>query len=466
VDDAGNLYMVFSDDRNVYMTSSTDHGTTWTTPVRVNRGGGASNSCIFPQIAAGSPGHVVISFYGTSATSPHEATAVWAVYAARSQNALVQAPDFQEVKVNDKPFHTGAVCEDGLNCSSGRELCDNFDLDVDPVDGSTGLAYGVFGVSGSFIARQVSGISAFASKSLVDRSASCPTPVNGCAAPPITGDPCAAPDYVTVLTDPPGTGDTPPVADPQEDIQSVGVGEPTGVGNSLVFTLKMASLDPNNLPPDVFWRVIWTGPGGKRYVDVFNCAQGGLSSHYGHFTTGSVEDGQSDAFSVTPDGHITVIIAKSKVDDPGVGTTLSAINADCRTIVGTCPVQGAAAFAPNDVTSSGEYVLVGNDACAIAGLPVVKGPLSLAIQSAGGNPFRGATTLHYTVPQRGRVRVEVFNVAGQRVRTLVDDEHEAGAYDVPFSLRGPAGNSLAVGVYMVRISAGNDHRSLKLIGLQ
>jgi len=42
----------------------------------VNRGSGASNSCIFPQIAAGSPGRVIISFYGTSATSPSDASAV------------------------------------------------------------------------------------------------------------------------------------------------------------------------------------------------------------------------------------------------------------------------------------------------------------------------------------------------------------------------------------------------------
>src|SRR5205823_14470920 len=127
---------------------------------------------------------------------------------------------------------------------------------------------------------------------------------------------------------------------------------PDGVGNALVFTMKMASLKPDSLPPDVFWRVIWSGPGGQRYVDVMNCAAGGLSSHYGHFTTGSVQDGPSDGFTVTPDGRVTITIAKSKVDNPGPGTTLTSINADCRTIAGNCPPTGAAAFAPNDVTSS------------------------------------------------------------------------------------------------------------------
>jgi hypothetical protein len=117
------------------------------------------------------------------------------------------------------------------------------------------------------------------------------------------------------------------------------------------------------------------------------------------------------------------------------------------------------------VTNSGQYLLVGNDACAPASAGTVTTPVSLAIQAAGGNPFRGATSLHYTVPQRARVRVDVFNIAGQRVRTLVDRDLEAGAYDVPFTMRASAGNLLPVGVYMIRITAGNQDRSLKLIGL-
>jgi len=363
VDKAGNLYIVFSDDRNVYLCTSTDRGVTWTTPVRVNRGAGASNSCIFPQVVAGSAGHIAVCFYGASTTSPADPASNWQVYLARSDNALLQQPDFVEVKVNDDDFHTGAVCEDGFNCSSGRELCDNFDLDVNPVDGGLALAYGVFGVSGTFIARQLSGAGLYTDKTLADRSAGCPNPVNGCTVQAITGSPCIAPGFVTVVTDPPGSADLPPVAQPSEDILSVGVGEPDGIGNALEFSIKVASLDPANLPPNTFWRAIWVGPGGQRYVDVVNCATGGLSSHYGHFTTGSVEDGASDGFTVGADGYIRIRIAKSKVDNPAPGTTLTAVNADCRTIAGTCPVQGSAAFAPNDVTNSGQYVVVGNGFC-------------------------------------------------------------------------------------------------------
>ena len=555
VDDQGNLYIVFSDDRNVYLSTSTDHANTWSRPVRVNRGGGESNACIFPQIAAGSPGRVVMCFYGTSATSPADPSAVWAVYASRSENALAAAPDFEEVKVNDRPFHSGAVCESGLNCTSGRELSDNFDLDINPVDGSAGLAYGVFGGSGTYIARQVNGISAYATKAVADRSASCPTPANACSTLVVdNGNPCVGPDYVTVVTDPNGTADVPPVPQASEDIIAVGVGEPVGVGNSLVFSIHVSNLDPANLPPNVFWRAIWMGPGGQRYVDVTNCATGGLSANYGHFTTGSVRDGAADAFSVGSDGRIKITIAKSKVDNPAAGTILTAINADCRTIAGTCPVT-AGAFAPNDVTSSGQYKLVGNAFCgpvatlisrfeatpagagvrlswsALPGSGIQAwnlsrgltpgGPfelvhttpaqtlsddalvwqdapglgtfyyrltglgatgaeiasasstvqtahvsLELSLRTTGGNPFHGSTSLSYSIPNPSQVRVEVYNVAGQRVRTLVDRQDAAGMHAVSFSLRDGQQAALPVGVYLVRLTAGSRSTSTRVIALR
>jgi hypothetical protein len=304
------------------------------------------------------------------------------------------------VKVNDRDFHTGAVCESGFNCSSGRELCDNFDIDVNPIDGSAGLAYGVFGGSGSFFARQVSGTSAFASKSIVDRSLSCPTPVNNCLVGPLAGSPCIGPDFLTVVADPPGASDLPPVALASEDIRSVGVGEPAGVGDALVFTIRVAALNPDSLPPNVFWRVLWTSPLGQRYVDVMNCASGGLSSHYGHFTTGSVQDGVTDGYTVGSDGRITITIARSKVDNPGPGTLLTAINADCRTVTGTCPPT-AAAFAPNDVTDSGQYLVVGNGYCAplalACGSDVSGGPGDHVVSVPVSNPSLATRTAHVTV---------------------------------------------------------------------
>lgn len=74
------------------------------------------------------------------------------------------------------------------------------------------------------------------------------------------------------------------------------------------------------------------------------------------------------------------------------------------------------------------------------------------------NPFGGATTLSYRLPERTPVRLEVFDVQGERVAVLVDGVEEAGSHTVSFDVRRPGagrrGGALASGVYFVRLGAG------------
>jgi hypothetical protein len=65
------------------------------------------------------------------------------------------------------------------------------------------------------------------------------------------------------------------------------------------------------------------------------------------------------------------------------------------------------------------------------------------------NPFNPVTTISFTIPSRQHIRLEVYNVLGQPVTTLVDEYREAGYHEVLFS-----GEELATGVYYYRISAG------------
>ncbi|TPW12046.1 MAG: Ig domain-containing protein group 2 domain-containing protein, partial [bacterium] len=136
-------------------------------------------------------------------------------------------------------------------------------------------------------------------------------------------------------------------------------------------------LDLANLPPNRFWRVIWNTPGGfgRYYVRVINCAVGGLSADYGHFSdTGSLQDGPADHFELNDQGEVCVWIRGIKVGSPSPGQNLTAVNADCREVVGNCP-GGPGGFAPLDVTNSGTYLIKGNATCA----PV---PVELAVELA------------------------------------------------------------------------------------
>lgn len=66
------------------------------------------------------------------------------------------------------------------------------------------------------------------------------------------------------------------------------------------------------------------------------------------------------------------------------------------------------------------------------------------------NPFNLSTSIRYQLPEQNHVLIEVFNIAGQRVSTLVNQEQLAGMYTIQFD-----GSSHASGVYYMRFQAGS-----------
>ena len=67
------------------------------------------------------------------------------------------------------------------------------------------------------------------------------------------------------------------------------------------------------------------------------------------------------------------------------------------------------------------------------------------------NPFNPSTTIRYTLSTRQHVRIEVFDIAGARVKKLVDEDRPAGMQRVEWNGRNASGDPLASGVYLVRM---------------
>ncbi len=61
--------------------------------------------------------------------------------------------------------------------------------------------------------------------------------------------------------------------------------------------------------------------------------------------------------------------------------------------------------------------------------------------------------LDYDIPKDSRVRLTVYNLLGQRVRTLVDGEKPAGRYSVNWDSRTESGDVTASGLYFYKIEA-------------
>ena len=79
------------------------------------------------------------------------------------------------------------------------------------------------------------------------------------------------------------------------------------------------------------------------------------------------------------------------------------------------------------------------------------------------NPFRDRTTIGYQVSQRQHVRIEVYNMLGQRITTLVDAESRAGVYEAAWDGRDASGRPAASGVYIYRMRAGDFESTQKVV---
>jgi hypothetical protein len=71
------------------------------------------------------------------------------------------------------------------------------------------------------------------------------------------------------------------------------------------------------------------------------------------------------------------------------------------------------------------------------------------------NPFNPSTTITYELPESGNVKLVVYNLLGQQVRTLVADQIEAGFHTVVWDGADEFGRQVASGIYIYKMDAGS-----------
>ena len=77
------------------------------------------------------------------------------------------------------------------------------------------------------------------------------------------------------------------------------------------------------------------------------------------------------------------------------------------------------------------------------------------------NPFNLKTKIRYSLPEDTKVKMDVYNIAGCRVKTLINDDKKAGSYEIIFD-----GSELPSGIYFHTLEAGKDRDTKKMILLK
>ncbi len=90
-------------------------------------------------------------------------------------------------------------------------------------------------------------------------------------------------------------------------------------------------------------------------------------------------------------------------------------------------------------------------------------PQAFALEQNYPNPFNPTTEIRYAIPQAEKVVLTIYNSLGQKVRTLVSEQQEAGLYTVKWDATNDVGAKVSSGIYMYRVTAGSFTAIKKMI---
>jgi hypothetical protein len=104
--------------------------------------------------------------------------------------------------------------------------------------------------------------------------------------------------------------------------------------------------------------------------------------------------------------------------------------------------------------------------CKIAGTSEEEVSKSFAVSQNYPNPFNPQTVIKYDLPEPEHVRIVIYNILGQKVRALVDEDQEAGEKSVNWDGKDDLGKEVATGIYFYHIKAGDFSMVKKMVLLK
>ncbi len=133
------------------------------------------------------------------------------------------------------------------------------------------------------------------------------------------------------------------------------------------------------------------------------------------------------------------------------------------------PINGDKIGIPIPRSGKGSYrIITGNEAYAKENSENISlVPLEYSLSQNYPNPFNPTTNINYQLKELSKVTLEIFNILGQRIRVLINNQVEnPGQYRVMWDGTNGSGNRVATGVYIYRLRANSFVSSKKMILLK
>ncbi|MCF7811133.1 T9SS type A sorting domain-containing protein [bacterium] len=111
-----------------------------------------------------------------------------------------------------------------------------------------------------------------------------------------------------------------------------------------------------------------------------------------------------------------------------------------------------------DFTSGSFTRLTGVEMTGISSRTETEIPVLTCLEPAYPNPFNPNTTLRFKMAQRGMVTIDIYDISGRIVASLLNSSYSPGSYSVDFN-----GVNLGSGVYFAKFSAGNTTETQRLL---
>jgi hypothetical protein len=90
-------------------------------------------------------------------------------------------------------------------------------------------------------------------------------------------------------------------------------------------------------------------------------------------------------------------------------------------------------------------------------------PINMNLLQNNPNPFNPETNISFQVPNSGQVRLDIYNIKGQKVKTLVNDKLNAGRHTIVWNGRDDSNKQVASGIYLYKMRSGKYSSAKKMI---